>query len=378
MKILICGGPGVGKSSFLQRLTDDFALCQNHVSVAASKAVLRVDFAEGGTVHTHLWEIASEMIREPHFTCENYFCDVDAAILIVDAGNLDSLKDVDNWLCLLKSHKGTVAVPKYLVVNKADCLKKVITSDHIDLFTRSEGVHDWFYTVGASEFCDYDHKRGSLSRQSSPIDILRKLISLIKQVNNVTINENIPNHQLHLIPTPHPVISLISLYFVASSIRPHSMSECIQGIDGRLLVVQEYPNRSISCHSAYFPSTGSMLSDRKPPYFKSISGVTGSTIFDDSWPFDATSIDRKDSEVLLNGFPDGTFLIRRIHVNELRISIKESKIRIIHTPIRRTHTCGIRDTIRCGRTELRGLEFDSLSTLLDSLRLIQSQCLVLI
>ena len=376
MKILICGGPGVGKSSFLHRLTEEPTVFQSQASIAASIAVVSMKFGDGGSNQIHFWEVASKMIESPHNTCERFFCDVDATILIVDAGDTKSLKDIDDWLYLLSIHKGTVGVPKYLVVNKADSSDKVISSDLIETFARSEGIHDWFYTVGDSNLCDYDHTRGPLLKQSSPVDILRKLISLIEQLDKITINEDLHKNKLLFSPTPHPIVSLTSLYSVRSLADSNDASENMVRTWDCFLVMQEYPRRRLSL-STCIPRPDEIISfNEKLPNRKTILETKDLNLSDSSWPYNASAINREDSEVLLSGFPDGTFLLRSIHDNELRISIKQSKLNVMHTPIRRT--CGSIDMIRCGRTELRGMEFDSISALLESLHLIQSQCLVFI
>lgn len=375
MKILICGGPGVGKSSFLHRLTGESNVFQSQASITASIAVVSMNFGDGGSTQIHIWEVASKMIEEPLQTCEKYFCDVDATILIVDAGDAKSLKDIDDWLYLLNIHKGTVGVPKYLVVNKADSSEKVISSDLIETFTRSEGIHDWFYTVGDSNLCDYDHARGSLLKQSSPVDILRKLISLIEQLKKVAIIGDLHNSRLLSSPTPNPIISLTSFYLVRSLTDSSDVPENMIRTWGSFLVMQVYPRRSLYL-SSHIPKAEIMSSHEKLLNRKPTLESKDSPPSDSSWPYNASAINREDAEVLLSGFPDGTFLLRSIHDNELRISIKESKFKMMHTPIRRTG--GSTDMIRCGRTELRGIQFDTISALFESLHLIQSQCLVFI
>jgi hypothetical protein len=101
-------------------------------------------------------------------------------------------------------------------------------------------------------------------------------------------------------------------------------------------------------------------------------------------------ITREESEILLRGFPTGTFLIRNSACEkELRISITAADNSVMHTPIKYSHhsdgnstshlssMSSMRYIFRCGRKELRGIEFDSLSLLIDRLHLNPSQYLIL-
>ena len=382
IKILLCGGPGVGKSSFLQRLTSSLPVCENYSSIGTSIAVISMNFTSGRAVQVQLWEIAASMINNPQWTCETNFCDADAAILFVDAGSLESLKDIDEWLCLLKSDSNTSEIPKYLVVNKADSTRKVISPDHIDTYVSSEGIHDWFYTVGISELCDSDHSRGSVQKQSHPVDVLRKLLTLIDYTEKSQLSTNNVVDQGDFTPSSHPIIQLQYLYFMTPSspvpLELYGSSKedsATLGHEDGIQIILEYPNR----RNTYSPSSccnnNTLFQFHVMRSLRTVSDSKQNTQRSGT----ISSISREDSEVLLHGFPSGTFLVRNSFCEkELRISIKISKGKIVHTPVKVSRKSDAKRTLRCGRADLRGIDFDSMTTLYERMQLKQSQLIVII
>ena len=353
MKVLLCGGCRVGKSSFVYRLTGNSTICPGD----ASMSIVAFDYSDGSKTFVNLWEIGADMIHSPHYTSDNYFCEADAAILVIDAGSIASLKDIDEWLRLLKADDKTRQIPKFLVVNKADSLAQVISAEKLDLFIISACVDDWFYTVGNSDLCDNDHTRGTLFRQSTPVDIMRKLITLVGRSRSDS--NSISSGKSDAFPSSQPGTRLISLFSI------NSLACC-----GKDSTREEFSSTSGIGIRQIFPKL--LLSESVPRYPKKRSK---SNLFaedrrdnlNDTWNGFVTSVSREIAEDLLLGFPVGTFLIRSSSFSiDLRFSIKAVGSTIIHTPFKWVRE---NEKFRCGRAELRGAEFETFTSLIDALRL---------
>lgn len=320
-------------------------------------SIVAFDYSDGSNKFVNLWEIGANMINSPHYTSENYFCEADAAILVIDAGSLASLKDIDEWLCLLKADDRIRQIPKYLVVNKADCPAQIISAEKLDLFIISASLDDWFYTVGNSNLCDNDHTRGTLLRQSTPVDIVRKLITLIGK--NRSDSNSISSSKSDALPSSQPGTRLISLFSINSLACP----------ENELSSEDFSPNCGIGVRQI-FPKL--LLCDNVPrcPKKKSKSNLFAEDRRDnlnENWSGYVTSISREEAEDLLLGFPVGTFLTRSSSFSvDLRFSIKALGSTIIHTPFKWVRE---NEKFRCGRAELRGAEFESFSCLIEALRL---------
>jgi Ras of Complex, Roc, domain of DAPkinase/SH2 domain len=353
MKVLLCGGSGVGKSSFVYRLTGNSTFCPGDASIS----IVAFDYSNGYKAFVNLWEIGAKMINSPQYTSENYFCEADAAILVIDAGSIDSLKDIDEWLCLLKADDKTRQIPKFLVVNKADCLAQVISAEKLDLFIISASVDDWFYTVGNTDLCDHDHTRGTLFRQSSPVDIVRKLITLVGK--NRSDPDSISSGKSDALPSSQPgtrLISLFSINSLACSENDLSSEEFSStcGIGVRQVFPKLLLSENVPRHPKKRSKSNLISEDRQDS-------------FNNSWNSYVTSISREKAEELLLGFPVGTFLIRSSSFSvDLRFSIKAVGSTIIHTPFKWVKE---QEKFRCGRAELRDAEFETFSCLTEALRL---------
>ena len=181
IKILVCGGYEVGKTSLVRRL----AGMQFPRDYTQTTGINHVEFVcvlkNNASVKINLIDVGADLI---HSQMDSSFfpvllMDVDAVLIVFDSTSLQSLKESDEWLDFLS--KSTVKPTfKYLLVHKADLPSenRVITALNLDRFVKNMHINGWSFTVGHPDLsdCCVNNNRGALSQQRAPEDILRKLI----------------------------------------------------------------------------------------------------------------------------------------------------------------------------------------------------------
>ncbi|XP_046849007.1 uncharacterized protein LOC124442549 [Xenia sp. Carnegie-2017] len=129
-KIVLVGEPFVGKSSIFLRYTKnqfDYSY-QPSVSVAIGNVVKKVNIPYQEVVSVVIWDIPG---REEMDLRKSYYKDVDAAIVVVDVSQIDTIglaptwkQDVLNHAQFTASHDSSKSIPVLLLGNKADKLEE--------------------------------------------------------------------------------------------------------------------------------------------------------------------------------------------------------------------------------------------------------------
>jgi small GTP-binding protein len=132
-KVILCGAPGVGKTSLLARYVNDKFSEEYHPTVGANFLVneidlgvildkldinnpeLKKDVKEKG-FKLYFWDIGGQ--KHGLFANEYYFVQAVGAMIVFNLNNLSSFQDIDFWLSKLKELSGDV--PYILVGNKSD------------------------------------------------------------------------------------------------------------------------------------------------------------------------------------------------------------------------------------------------------------------
>ncbi|CAB4018368.1 rho-related racA-like, partial [Paramuricea clavata] len=137
-KIVLVGEPAVGKSSIFLRYTKnqfDYSY-QPSVSVAIGNVVKKINIPYQGVVSVVIWDVPG---REEMDLRKSYYKDVDAAIVVVDVSEPDTIGLAPTWKQDVLNHaQFTVAhntanesrdaimassIPVLLLGNKADKLE---------------------------------------------------------------------------------------------------------------------------------------------------------------------------------------------------------------------------------------------------------------
>jgi small GTP-binding protein len=155
--VILCGDPGVGKTSLLARYVDKKFSDEYHQTIGAnflikeidmSKVIhkldirneeLKADIEEKG-FKLYFWDIGGQ--KTTLFATEYYFVQAVGAMVIFSLGNYESFKDIDFWISKLKELSGDV--PYIIIGNKSD-LKREVDNEYIEQKALELGV-DYFET----------------------------------------------------------------------------------------------------------------------------------------------------------------------------------------------------------------------------------------
>ena len=156
-KVILCGDPGVGKTSLLARYVDKKFSEEYHQTIGANFLIkeidlgkiidltmikneeLKADIKEKG-FKLYFWDIGGQ--TDKLFANEYYFIQAVGAMIIFSLGNYESFKNLDFWISKLKELSGDV--PYIIVGNKSD-LKREVDTEFIKEKASELGV-DYFET----------------------------------------------------------------------------------------------------------------------------------------------------------------------------------------------------------------------------------------
>jgi len=183
IRIAILGGGESGKSSLLRRLhevSESNYLFRHHYNYLREEMMnavnpynRQIDFHNANILHFNalmttnfclniqVCEVNLDDTANPNSNKFNWFEEVDGSLLLIDCGNIESLKDADHILSRIKDKNDSI--PTFLLANKADNNTHVVNPNTLDVFVRSSKslpVINWAYTVSIGELGDFDCKRG--------------------------------------------------------------------------------------------------------------------------------------------------------------------------------------------------------------------------
>ncbi|KAI5124804.1 hypothetical protein M0805_005436 [Coniferiporia weirii] len=130
-KIVVMGNTGVGKTSLLQRYTQNKFDPKNTTSTTGAFFVTKKVYVDGLKVRLQLWDTAGqERFRS---MAPMYYRGANAALLLYDITNASTFDDVRGWLEELKKNCSSDLII-YIVGSKADLHRsRQVTSDRVRL-----------------------------------------------------------------------------------------------------------------------------------------------------------------------------------------------------------------------------------------------------
>ncbi|MFX1321788.1 MAG: Rab family GTPase [Promethearchaeota archaeon] len=121
-KVVVCGDPGVGKTSTILRFTDN-AFRRTYIATIGVSISEKNVLIDKDTVNFILWDIAGQLKFE--MMRKHYYKGAEAAFLIFDLTNPESLKNIPKWYQdITKEVKLNHNLPMMIIGNKCDLTEK--------------------------------------------------------------------------------------------------------------------------------------------------------------------------------------------------------------------------------------------------------------
>lgn len=211
VKILIVGGCNCGKTTLLKRFVTyavPFTDCYE-ATQGLNIARLSLPLTNSAVCNISIIDVGGELIERQDPELMNKIVEnIEGVFIVVDATNVQSMKDADNWLDLLSKVNGNFKkFPTYLFVNKSDLPieERVVTTQNLDTFVSYTDIVDWCYTVGHCELVDLDASRGNMAKQKAPEDVLRRMLIGVMQRRQNNF------YKLFVIPTNLKFVSWLEI-----------------------------------------------------------------------------------------------------------------------------------------------------------------------
>ena len=140
-KVILCGDPGVGKTSLLARYVDGKFSEEYHQTIGANFLIKEIDLGhiidkleienielkkdvKAKGFKLYFWDLGGQ--HDKLFSNEYYFIQAVGAMVIFSLNQYSSFNNVDFWISKLKELSGEV--PYILVGNKTDLRREVAKS----------------------------------------------------------------------------------------------------------------------------------------------------------------------------------------------------------------------------------------------------------
>lgn len=212
VKILLCGGYGVGKTSIVGRLADANFNSVYEPTSGINVVEFTANLKHSANIAVTVIDLGADLVQTGTDTelIPLLATDIDGAIIVVDGQNL---KDVNFWIDMTnKLTKRKIC--KFLIVHKADMSKsdKTFVPTELNTLVLTAHLEGWALTVGHPDFADFDCTRGNIINQKSPEEVLRELVLtiLLKRQSNFC----------KLLPVPFTIdYSHWSSYYCSADVR---------------------------------------------------------------------------------------------------------------------------------------------------------------
>ncbi len=124
-KIIVCGDPGVGKTSTILRFTDN-AFRRSYLPTIGVNVSKKKIMLENSALQFIVWDIAGQMkfkqFRAPFYEGAN------GIVLVLDRTNPDSLQSIIKWYKDIAIHLKMTEIKGFIIGNKSDLKDKIKVS----------------------------------------------------------------------------------------------------------------------------------------------------------------------------------------------------------------------------------------------------------
>ncbi|CAH7199955.1 Rab29 [Phodopus roborovskii] len=146
-KVLVVGDAAVGKTSLVQRYSQDSFSKHYKSTVGVDFALKVLQWSDSEMVRLQLWDIAGQ----ERFTSMTrlYYRDASACVIMFDVTNATTFSNSQRWKQDLDSKLTLPSgdpVPCLLLANKSDLSPWAVSRDQIDRFSKENGFTGWTET----------------------------------------------------------------------------------------------------------------------------------------------------------------------------------------------------------------------------------------
>ena len=157
-KILLIGDSGAGKSSILQRFSDDTFAATFINTIGVDFRIKTIDI-RGDRIKLQIWDTAGQ--ERFHSITRSYYRGAAGILLVYDITDAKSFDQVDKWLSRIQEH-AKEGVEKMILGNKCDMEKdRVISKDRGEALARANNTR--FLEVSAKSNVNIDRAFQELS-----------------------------------------------------------------------------------------------------------------------------------------------------------------------------------------------------------------------
>ena len=122
-KIITIGDSGVGKTAIVRRYVYNIFDENTMSTIGFSFCFKEITLKNGTKIQLKLVDTAGQ--EKYHALTKSYFKNVEGVLFVFDFSQLDSFKNIENWIKLFEENNNRKGIPKYLIGNKSDLEKKV-------------------------------------------------------------------------------------------------------------------------------------------------------------------------------------------------------------------------------------------------------------
>ena len=137
LKILLIGDSGAGKSSILQRFSDDCFAATFITTIGVDFRIKTIDI-RGERIKLQIWDTAGQ--ERFHSITRSYYRGAAGIMLVYDITDAKSFDQVDKWLSRIQEH-AKEGVEKMILGNKCDLEKnRAISKDRGEALARANNT----------------------------------------------------------------------------------------------------------------------------------------------------------------------------------------------------------------------------------------------
>ncbi|KAL4465982.1 hypothetical protein ABPG74_004219 [Tetrahymena malaccensis] len=137
-QVVLIGDPGVGKTSFLIRFSEDQFLKNVNTSVGIDFR-FRSLILQNKQIKLKIWDTAGQ--ENFRSISKKYFQKADAVVIMFDITNNESFNNLGYWSKELNENCKDINIPKILVGHKSDLnSKRTVLEEEIDDFVNSQNM----------------------------------------------------------------------------------------------------------------------------------------------------------------------------------------------------------------------------------------------